>query len=257
MQRLINRAALKVAAILAEKFGYALNRREPAGVPVEFDAQDQEITDFVFKNKLTMVSRERLISTLMACRHVCSSNVPGDFVECGVWRGGNSLVAADIFARHSPSKKVYLFDTFAGMTAPSKADVSIEGQNAGAQFEQYESSGIGWCEASLEDVRDAFQRRALQSRAVFVQGDVLQTLTNPANLPETISVLRLDTDWYESTKQELEVLYPRLQPGGVLIVDDYGHWGGAKQAVDEYFSQAKRPFLQYVDYTGRIAVKQG
>jgi O-methyltransferase len=257
MRTLVKRVALKGVAILADKLGYTLNRKEPNGFPVEFDAADRDIANFVLANKLTMVSRERLISTLMACRYVCNTGVQGDFVECGVWRGGNSLIAADVWARCAPDRKVYLFDTFAGMTPPSKADVSIEGRDAAPQFEQHLKNGSGWCYASLPDVQGSFQRKGLHSRATFIQGDVVQTLTDANNLPEAISVLRLDTDWYESTKKELEVLYPRLQPGGVLIVDDYGHWGGAKQAVDEFFGEAKRPFLSYVDYTARVAIKQG
>jgi hypothetical protein len=73
-------------------------------------------------------------------------------------------------------------------------------------------------------------------------------------LPEKISILRLDTDWYESTKIELEILYPLLEPGGVLIVDDYGHFEGAKKAVDEYFCDSK-PWMQYVDYSCRLIIK--
>ncbi len=74
-------------------------------------------------------------------------------------------------------------------------------------------------------------------------------------MPDKISVLRLDTDWYESTKRELEVLWPRLVKGGVLLIDDYGHWQGARKAVDEFFIGSDRPFFSYTDYTGRIAVK--
>jgi predicted O-methyltransferase YrrM len=91
-------------------------------------------------------------------------------------------------------------------------------------------------------------------RTRFVQGDVGQTI--PGEAPERIALLRLDTDWYESTRHELEHLYPRLQPGGVLIVDDYGHWAGAREAVDEYFAQhGIAILLNRIDYTGRIAVK--
>ena len=75
-------------------------------------------------------------------------------------------------------------------------------------------------------------------------------------VPEQIAILRLDTDWYESTKTELEVLYPRLAPGGICILDDYGHWQGARQAVDEYFSHNQpRPLIMPVDFSGRIFIK--
>ena len=80
--------------------------------------------------------------------------------------------------------------------------------------------------------------------------------TIPKNSPEKISILRLDTDWYESTKHELEYLFPRLSSGGILIIDDYGHFKGAKKAVDEYFTKNKiQYFLNRIDYTGRLIVK--
>ena len=83
------------------------------------------------------------------------------------------------------------------------------------------------------------------------KGDVLSTLAVPDNLPLKIAVLRLDTDWYESTRMELETLYPRLSVDGVIMIDDYGHWTGARRAVDEYFARGQRPLLQYTDATGR------
>ena len=88
----------------------------------------------------------------------------------------------------------------------------------------------------------------------FVEGDVAQTLHQSA--PETIALLRLDTDWYESTRLGLEVFYPRLSVGGVCILDDYGHWQGARKAVDEYFGgQSYRPFMHPIDFSGRLFIK--
>ena len=90
----------------------------------------------------------------------------------------------------------------------------------------------------------------------FIKGDVCETLKEPDNVPDQISVLRLDTDWYESTKAELEILYPKLSNKGVLIIDDYGHWEGARKAVDEYFlSQKYKPLFNVIDRTGRSAIK--
>ena len=89
----------------------------------------------------------------------------------------------------------------------------------------------------------------------LIQGDVAETLLESKNLPEKIAILRLDTDWYESTRIELERLYPLLEPGGVLIIDDYGHFDGARKAVDEYF-KAERPWMHYVDYTCRLILKK-
>jgi len=92
-----------------------------------------------------------------------------------------------------------------------------------------------------------------EERIHMVRGPVEETL--PQQAPERLALLRLDTDWYESTRRELVHLYPRLSDGGVLIVDDYGHWSGARRAVDEYFGQVgSRTFLSPLDYTGRLAV---
>ncbi len=241
---------------LFAKAGYQVTRLEPKEYPVEFDAQDRAIVSHISVNKLSMTSFERMYATLMACRSVCENKIAGDFVECGVWRGGNSLIAADVFKRFAPSKKIHLFDTFAGMTEPTDFDVARAGAKAKDQYaEMLREDHSEWCYASLDDVQNNFKSQDLSTQARFIKGDVLVTLTKAENLPEKISVLRLDTDWYESTKIELEILYPRLQVGGVLIIDDYGYWGGAKKAVDEYFSTRSKPFLQYTDHTGRIGVK--
>src|SRR3990167_1977682 len=239
-------------------FGYGLVRvSKERTYPVELSEQDVNVLKYVQENRLTMASSERLVSTLMACNYVQRSGIDGDFVECGVWRGGNSIVAADVFRRRGGLKKIWMFDTFSGMTAPTALDVSRNGEQA---MHKYRSGSREthneWCYASLDDVRKQFMEASLLSDNVhFVEGDVSVTLKDVKNLPDRISVLRLDTDWYESTKLELEVLYPRLEPGGVLIVDDYGHWGGARRAVDEYFKNYASPFFQVIDYAGRAGVK--
>lgn len=195
----------------------------------------------------------------MACKHAIKSNIDGDFVECGVWRGGNAIVAAAIFELYGAKRNVWLFDTFKGMTLPTEADIrASSGQTATAKYlENQRNDHNDWAYASLDDVKENFRNKGLLSdNVIFVQGDVCLTLDDASNLPPKISVLRLDTDWYESTKKELEVLYPRISIGGCVIVDDYGAWEGSKKATDEYFaSLSNRPLLQYTDNSGRIAVK--
>lgn len=239
-------------------FGYGLVKvSKERAYPVELSEQDISVLNYVQQNRLTMASSERLVSTLMACKYVQKSGIDGDFVECGVWRGGNSIVAADVFRRSGCLKKIWMFDTFTGMTAPTALDVSRSGELAMDKFRNgLRETHNEWCYASLDDVRKQFMAASLLDDNVnFVAGDVSVTLRDINSLPEKISVLRLDTDWYESTKLELEVLYPRLVPGGVLIVDDYGHWGGARRAVDEYFKDCASPFFQVIDYAGRAGVK--
>jgi hypothetical protein len=233
--------------------------RAASAFPVELTAAERALLAHVRSRGLSMVSDARLYATMLACKHVLASGIPGSFVECGVWRGGNALLAAGIFRLHGAARTVHLFDTFAGMTQPGAVDrLAATGELArGEHSRRQRATHNEWCYASLDDVRAAFRdANLLDDNVVFVKGDVLQTLAVAANIPAQIAVLRLDTDWYESTKAELETLYPRLSVGGVLIIDDYGCWAGARRATDEYFSvAASRPFLQYTDDTGRTGVK--
>jgi len=245
------------------QFGPEIRRAPRArggmAMPVELSDQECEIIKSVLTNKLTMVSPERLWTTVMACKYVLDRKIEGDFVECGVWRGGNAIAATEIFRLYGSTKKVWLFDTFKGMTAPTDFDVSAsDGKPGQVEYQAGQKDTHNeWCYASLEDVRRNFELRGLTTNEVFVAGDVCQTLDQPPpQIPSSIGVLRLDTDWYESTRKELEVLYPKLSIGGCLILDDHGHWSGAKKTTDEYFEKHEnRPFLQYTDQTGRVAVK--
>jgi hypothetical protein len=156
------------------------------------------------------------------------------------------------------SRELYLFDTFEGMSAPTEKDVMFDGTKAQDVLnpnEKKEGVDNYWCIAGVENVRKNILSTGYPAERIhLVKGKVEETIPN--NAPEKIALLRLDTDWYESTKHELEHLYPRLAPNGVLIIDDYGHWVGAKQAVDEYFATLKlKPFLSRLDYTGRLVIK--
>jgi O-methyltransferase len=248
-----------IAKKLIKIAGFQVMRRSASITPVEISDQEREIIEYVIDNRLTMVSRERLWATLMACKHVIERDIPGDFVECGVWRGGNSLIASAIFSLYKSPKKVILFDTFSGMTAPTDYDKkSGSGSTCHDKFERSQRQDYNaWCYASLAEVQMNLRKYGIDLDNVkFVKGDVSKTLGEASNLPNDVSVLRLDTDFYDSTKAELEILYPRLSTGGVLIIDDYGGWTGARKAVDEYFStKIARPFLQYTDSTGRMGIK--
>lgn len=229
--------------------------------PVEFSRADTEVLDLVLNSGVTMASRERVVATIKACKHAVEAEIDGDFIECGVWRGGNSIAARLTFDNYGSDKKVWLFDTFGGMTAPTEFDTtSFSDQSTDDRFKAGQKDGHNeWCFASIEDVRANFRNAGVDPDSVrMIAGDVTRTLEDESNLPERIAVLRLDTDFYESTRAELETLYPRLSIGGSLLIDDFGHWDGARRAVDEYFgalSPGSRPLLHYTDYTGRMAVK--
>jgi O-methyltransferase len=225
--------------------------------PVEMSEADKAVFRYVRDNRLSTSSDERLFATIMACRYVVEHKIEGDFVECGVWRGGNSILAAGVFKSMTSEKSAWLFDTFAGMTQPTSFDINYLGEIADGKYRNtLRDDHSDWCYCPIEEVRANFMNAGLLGERVkFVKGDVAETLAQTDKLPGSIAVLRLDTDWYESTKAELDALYPKLSHGGVLIIDDYGHWGGARKAVDEYFSGVARPFLQYIDHTARIGVK--
>ena len=154
---------------------------------------------------------------------------------------------------------IFLFDTFSGMTVPTKKDLDNSGALAKTLLIQADKCGGNniWCIASLEDVQNNINKLGYpEDRLVFVKGDVAITLMDKSILPDKIALLRLDTDWYESTKIEMEVLFPRLVRGGVCLIDDYGHWQGAQQAVDEYLEENRiYPLLHVTDYTGRAFIK--
>lgn len=206
----------------------------------------------------TLTSPERLAALCEATRYVVRFGIKGDIVECGVWRGGSMMaVARTLLELGDTSRRLFLYDTFAGMPPPTEKDVTHSGERASELMEvaaKDDPSSI-WCRAPLEGVREALSSVGYpRDKMYFVQGKVEDTI--PDTTPEHISLLRLDTDWYESTRHELVHLFPRLSPGGVMIIDDYGHWKGARQAVDEYLAESKaRMLLNRIDYTGRIAVK--
>jgi len=204
----------------------------------------------------TMTSLERRAGLLGAIDHVVRHRVPGAIVECGVWRGGSMMAAAlALMARGDTSRELWLYDTYTGMSEPTAADASHRGESAAAQLARTKRGQGVWCEAGLDDVRaNLLSIGYPQERIHFVEGKVEDTI--PATLPGTTALLRLDTDWYESTRHELVHLYPLLSRHGVLVIDDYGHWQGARKAVDEFFaSRAEPAFLHRVDYTARLLVK--
>lgn len=205
----------------------------------------------------TMTSEHRLSALCDAVRYVERRGLPGGFVECGVWRGGSSMaMALTLLDLGSTGRELYLYDTFEGMSAPTEFDRELHGGKSAAELlASSDKTDTVWAYSSLDDVRRNLGRTGYPAQRLhFIKGKVEDTI--PVTIPEQIAILRLDTDWYESTRHELEHLYPRLVPGGVLIIDDYGHWEGARKAVDEYFESHAEPLMLHrVDYTGRIAVK--
>jgi hypothetical protein len=226
--------------------------------PIEFTQDEILICQRIWDKKLTMTSMDSLIGTILACKYIIKEEIEGAFVECGVWRGGHAIAAAAIFKLHGKQVQIYLYDTFAGMTEPTKNDVYFH--NDKLAIHKYEllkkENFTDWCFSSLEEVKSNFNEFAISENSLnFIKGDVLDSLAEEKNLPGKIAYLRLDTDWYESTKMELKILFPRLSNRGILVIDDYTAWSGSKKATDEYFDANSGLFLLPFDNGGRIGIK--
>ncbi len=233
---------------MVKRLGYEIRAAANEVLP----SYDAEIYEQV--RPYTMTSRERICSLIGVVEHLEATRVGGAIVECGVWRGGSVMAALYTLVRMGRlDREIFLYDTYGGMSAPGPND----GPEEHELFDRLKNEqGLSsWCVASLEDVKANIGRCQYPlSRIQFVQGEVRDTI--PAQAPAEIALLRLDTDWYESTLHELDHLYPRLSERGFLIIDDYGRWGGCRRAVDEYFEMhGPRPFLHRVDFACRMIVK--
>jgi len=237
------------------KLGLDLVRTGGSGsvLPPDFGDEEKDIIREV--RPFTITSPERIYSLIQAVRYVSAQQIRGAIVECGVWKGGSmAAVARTLLRVPDLQRDLFLFDTFEGMSEPTGNDVDYEGRIASDVMRVNPSYKCA--DAPLETVKKVLEETGYPMNKIhFVRGKVEETI--PRSAPESIALLRLDTDWYESTKHELMHLFPRLSERGVLIIDDYGHWRGSRQACDEYFSENRIPvLLNRIDYTGRIALKQ-
>jgi O-methyltransferase len=229
--------------------------QEKSPYPVDFDRAIIETISYV--KPFTRTSPERIFMLCEAVKYIVNNDIPGDIVECGVWKGGSMMVVAKtLLSMNNQDKNLYLFDTFDGMTEPGEQDVNFQGIDASKLLDESlkDDEKSVWCNAPVDEVRQAMNDTGYDSHKIhLLEGRVEDTI--PEKAPEEIALLRLDTDWYESTRHELIHLFPRLASGGVIIIDDYGHWQGARQAVDEYIRENRvKILLNRIDYTGRIGV---
>jgi O-methyltransferase len=205
----------------------------------------------------TQTPPERIAALVASVEYVVRKQIPGDVVECGVWRGGSMMaVASTLVKLGATDRELWLYDTYEGMTAPTVEDIDYSGASMYEIDQAARAAGeVGGTPpgTDISSVQSVIASTGYPAeRLHFVKGPVEDTI--PSEAPQRVALLRLDTDWYESTKHELMHLYPRLELGGVLILDDYGHFKGARKAVDEYF--ADDPILlARVDYGARVAVK--
>lgn len=232
---------------------------------IEATQSDKDIIKYVQGENnpngvLTKCNSARIWAAISSVNHIVKNNIPGDIVECGVWRGGCSLAMALKLKELNSDKKLFLFDTFEGMTEPSKYDrKAYKNLDVFKRFiKSKKKTHNEWCYASLSDVKNQFNYCNLLENVTFVKGDIRKTLLNPTNLPSKISILRLDTDFYDSTASSMKNLFPLLEKNGILLIDDYGCWEGVRKAVDEYFQKnlTYKPMLWMTDYSERVFIKQ-
>lgn len=254
----------KTFQLLFRRFGYDLVK---AGTPrCDFDDEQFRLSDFeplhheiIAKVRpYTITSPERLYSLIESVRYVLKNSIPGALLECGVYKGGSMMaVALALLAEDVLDRDLYLFDTFEGMPEPTEKDIDITGKPAMADFSKMRISKTSskWVNSSIDNVKRAMALTGYPPERIhYIKGLVEDTI--PGEAPESIALLRLDTDWYQSTLHELKHLFPRLETKGLLIVDDYGHFKGAREAVDEYFSMSGTVhFLHRIDYTARLVIK--
>lgn len=204
-------------------------------------------------SKFSLLSRERLLFNIAAIDCVCQKNISGDIVEIGVWKGGSMLAMLLALEKNNClDRTVHLYDTFEGMTPSTNADKDFKGRDANDLIKE---DSFWSCVSGLEEVKNNIsQNSKYPSHLInYHKGDICKTQF----IPDNISVLRLDTDWYESTKFELDNFYDKVCSGGMVIIDDYGHWKGCKQAVDEFIAKCGlfKIRLVEIDYTGVFFIK--
>lgn len=250
---------LKIFKRFIQNFGYDIvkSHKKNKEFPQDFSEKDIKIINSVLP--FTMTSHARIFSLIRAVEYIIRYNIPGDIVECGVWKGGSMMAVAKVLLEEGKIlKDLYLFDTFEGMPEPGKFDLKHDGRKATELYanKKISKNTSSWCYSSIKEVKKNLFSTGYDPKKInFVKGRVEETITKQAP-PAEISLLRLDTDWYESTLHELEHLFPKLSSGGILIIDDYGDWMGAKKAVDQYFAEKNvRMLLNRIDNTGRIGVK--
>ena len=188
----------------------------------------------------SMMSHARLRGVYDGICRVNQKGIPGDLVECGTARGGCAALMGLTCNNTNPARRLWIFDTFEGLPPPTKNDPDYELAKARE----------GDCRSSIEEVRRLLDRLGISCEPMMIKGLFQDTV--PGATVGQIAFLHLDGDWYDSTMVCLEHLYDKISPGGIVQVDDYGHWAGARKALHEFFNKrAIRVDLHYLDYTGR------
>jgi hypothetical protein len=183
-----------------------------------------------------------------AITYILKNNIEGAIIECGVGDGHFEHIWINELMKHNTLRDIYLYDTFKGLVAPSEYDYTCKDarlytMNQDEVYNTWKSHIIneeinGWCYSPLDYVRNKLNSTGYpENNLHYIVGNVMETLKDKTKIPEKIAILRLDTDWYESSKYELEQMYDNVVIGGVIIFDDYYHWDGQRRATDDFFKK--------------------
>lgn len=181
-----------------------------------------------------------------AIKYILNANIEGVLVECGVYNGHIEEIWINELMKNNAIRDIYMYDTFGGCTEPSEYDYTCENavlyqMNNQELMDTWKSTIINdkineMCYIPIQQVKNRLNSTGYpQCHLHYIIGDVMETLQDKSTIPEKIAILRLDTDWYESSKYELEQMYDNVVKGGVIIFDDYFHWNGQRKATDEFF----------------------
>jgi O-methyltransferase len=217
-----------------------------------YSKQERDI--FKIVSPYTLTKLDTIQSLIDSVKYLTKNNIEGDFIECGVWKGGSIMTMIKTLQELNVNdRNIFLYDTFTGMSKPTSEDIASNGRIASELFTGVPDDDPG--AISLEEVqRNVSSLNYDENKIHYIKGKVEDTL--PKNTHEKIALLRLDTDWYESTKCELELLFPKLVKGGILIIDDYGDWDGSKKATKEYLKEnGIKMMLHRLPGNERIAIK--
>jgi O-methyltransferase len=241
--------------------GFEVRRRRGVGTSLKLPEDASPADAFIIQqiSSYTMTSVDRQLALIQAVRHITAHRIPGSLVECGVWKGGSAMaMALTLIDEGDVQRDLRLYDTFEGMPPPQDIDRTADGTLAQTHLDRDPNrEAWTWAVAGMEEVRQNMGSTGYPlERITYIKGPIETTI--PAESPTgQIALLRLDTDWYASTRHGLEHLFPLIATGGILIIDDYGHWEGARKATDEYLAKLGDCFyLHRVDYTGRLLIKQ-
>ena len=194
----------------------------------------------------SMMSRARLRGIYDGIRGLAQRDIPGDFVECGTAKGGCAALMGLASKQQQLSRSLWVFDTFEGLPPPTKDDPDFDLAKAWE----------GECRGGYDEVQDLFDRLGVLEEITMVKGLFQDTV--PTAEVRQIALLHLDGDWYDSTMVCLAHLYDKVSPGGIVQIDDYGHWAGARKALHEFMDARNLDVdLRYLDYSGRQFVKPG